>query len=135
MIVNINARISPKFSVFGFYNLSFANTDGAGGTVSNSYNLSQDYGRAGFVSRHMVFLMGNYTGPWKIRFNPFLVAHSGRPYNVVSGRDLTGDNFINDRPAYADSSLCDPIRTTGNTCRPRNTAASIATCQARIYSA
>ena len=108
MIVNVNARISPKFSVFGFYNLSFANSDGAGGTASNSYNLSQDYGRAGFVSRNMVFLMGNYTGPWGIRFNPFLIAHSGRPYNIVSGLDLTGDNFLNDRPAYADPSMCDP---------------------------
>ncbi|HEX3890958.1 MAG TPA: TonB-dependent receptor [Terracidiphilus sp.] len=106
MILNVNARISPKFSVFGFYNLSFANTDGAGGEVSNSYNLSQDYGRAGFVSRHMVFLMGNYTAPWGLRLNPFIVARSGRPYNIVSGLDLTGDNFINDRPGIADSSMC-----------------------------
>ncbi|MFZ0747299.1 MAG: carboxypeptidase regulatory-like domain-containing protein, partial [Terracidiphilus sp.] len=113
MILNINARITPKLSVFGFYNLSFANTDGAGGTVSNSYNLSQDYGRAAFVSRNMVFLMGNYTGPWNIRFNPFLIARSGKPYNVVSGRDLTGDNFIDDRPAYADSSMCQAPADTG----------------------
>jgi hypothetical protein len=54
----------------------------------------------------MVFLMANYTGPWNIRFNPFLIARSGKPYNIVSGRDLTGDNFLNNRPAYADSSLC-----------------------------
>jgi hypothetical protein len=106
MIVNVNARLSPKFSVFGFYNLSFANTDGAGGEVSNSFDLHQDYGRAGFVSRHMVFLMGSYTGPWALRFNPFLVARTGRPYNIVSGADLTGDNFINDRPGLADSSQC-----------------------------
>ena len=106
MIVNVNARLSPKFSLFGFYNLSFANTDGAGGEVSNSYNLSQDYGRAGFVSRHMVFLMGNYSAPWNLRFNPFIVARSGRPYNIVTSEDLTGDNFINDRPGYADSSEC-----------------------------
>lgn len=108
MILNVNARISPKLSFFGFYNLSFANTDGAGGFASNSYNLSQDYGRATFVSRNMLFLMGNYTGPWALRFNPFLVARSGRPYNVVSGTDLTGDNFVNSRPSFADSSLCTP---------------------------
>ncbi len=106
LIVNINARISPKFSVFGFYNLSYANTDGAGGTVSNAYNLNQDYGRASFVSRNMVFLMGNYTGPWALRFNPFLIARSGRPYNVTVGTDLSGDNLLNDRPAIANSSDC-----------------------------
>ncbi len=106
MIANINARFTPNFNLFGFYNLSFANTDGAGGTASNSYNLRQDYGRAQFVSRNMVFLMGNYMGPWGLRFNPFIVARSGRPFNIVSSHDLTGDNFLNDRPAYAASSDC-----------------------------
>ena len=116
MILNVNSRISPKLGFFGFYNLSFANADvaGSGGfgggsasnNASNSYNLSQDYGRASFVSRNVVFLMGNYTGPWALRFNPFLIARSGHPYNILSGTDLTGDQFINNRPSYADASLC-----------------------------
>ena len=118
MILNVNARISPKFSLFGFYNLSFANTNasstaGAGGFgggglgyASNSYDLNQDYGRAAFVARNMVFMMGSYTAPWQIRINPFLIANAGRPYNVVSPLDLTGDNYMNGRPSYAASSLC-----------------------------
>jgi len=106
MIFNVNARISPKLSMFGFYNLSFANTNGAGGYASNSYNLDQDYGRAGFVARNMVFMMANYTAPWQIRVNPFLIANAGRPYNVVSPLDLTGDNYMNGRPSYADTSMC-----------------------------
>jgi hypothetical protein len=104
LIMNINARISPKFSVMGFYNLSYANADT--GTASNSYNLKQDYGRAGFVSRNMLFLMGNYTGPWGISFNPFLVAQSGKPFNITTNSDLTGDSFFNDRPSLAASSFC-----------------------------
>ncbi|HET7103991.1 MAG TPA: carboxypeptidase regulatory-like domain-containing protein [Terracidiphilus sp.] len=106
MIVNVNARLGPKFSMFGFYNFSDANSNGAGGTASNSYNLNQDYGRAGFVSRHMVFMMGNYVGPWGIRVNPFVIAHTGRPYNVVSSLDLTGDQYLNNRPSIVASSLC-----------------------------
>ncbi len=106
VILNVNARLSPRFGVFGFYNLSFADTNGAGGEASNSYDLNQDYGRAAFVNRQMVFLMGNYTGPWNIRFNPFLIAQSGKPYNIVASNDLTGDNFFNNRPAYAAPSLC-----------------------------
>ena len=102
LIMNINARFSPKFSVMGFYNLSFANADT--GTASNSYNLKQDYGRAGFVSRNMLFLMGNYTGPWGITFNPFLIAQSGKPFSITTNNDLTGDAFFNNRPAYASSS-------------------------------
>jgi hypothetical protein len=118
MILNVNARVSPKLGFFGFYNLAFANANvtGSGGfgggsvanEASNSYNLNQDYGPASFVSRNMLFLMGNYTGPWNFVFNPFLIVHSGRPYNIVSGTDLTGDNFVNDRPSYADASLCTP---------------------------
>jgi hypothetical protein len=101
LIANVNARFSPNFSVSGFYNLSFANGDT--GTASNSYNLKQDYGRASFVRRNQVFLMGNYTGPWAITFNPMMVAQSGRHFNITTENDLTGDNFFNDRPSYAAS--------------------------------
>jgi hypothetical protein len=101
LIVNINARLRPNFSVMGFYNLTSANSDT--GTASNSYNLSQDYGRAPFAARQMIFLMGNYTAPWGISFNPFLVAQAGRPYNVSTPYDLSGDSFFNNRPSYATS--------------------------------
>ncbi len=107
IIVNMNARIKPNFSVFGFYNWTRVRSDGgAGSTASNSYNLSQDYGRASFASTNMVFMMANYTAPYGIRVNPFLIAQSGKPYNIVTSNDLTGDNFFNNRPALADNSLC-----------------------------
>jgi hypothetical protein len=107
IIVNVRAQFSPRFSLMGFYNWTDANSDGgAGSNPSNSYNLSQDYGRASFVRPQMVFLMGNYTGPWGITLNPFLVAQSGRPFTVTTENDLTGDNFLNDRPSFAASSEC-----------------------------
>ncbi|MGB6975099.1 MAG: carboxypeptidase regulatory-like domain-containing protein [Terracidiphilus sp.] len=106
IIVNFNAVLSPKFHLFGFYGYSDANSNGAGGTASNSYDLDQDYGRAAFVRRNMLFVMGDYTGPLAVQLNPFVIAHSGGPYNIVSSQDLTGDHYLNDRPAYADSSLC-----------------------------
>jgi hypothetical protein len=107
IILNMNARISPNLSIFGFYNWTNAKTDGSGGSnPSNSYNLSQDYGRAAFASTNMVFMMANYTGPWAIRFNPFLIAQSGKPYNITTANDLTGDNYFNDRPGVATSAQC-----------------------------
>ena len=99
IIANINAHFTPNLSVMGFYNFTVANADT--GTASNSYNLSQDYGRASFASRNMLFLMGTYTGPWAITVNPFLIAQAGRPFNIVTGYDLTGDNFFNNRPSLA----------------------------------
>jgi hypothetical protein len=104
VIVNINAHFTPKFSVMGFYNMTYANADT--GTASNSYNLSQDYGRASFASRNMVFLMGSYTAPWGITFNPFLIAQSGKPFNIVTNNNLTGDGFFNNRPSLAANSFC-----------------------------
>ncbi len=104
LIVNMNARFTPTLSLSGFYTASWANSDGGGGSnPSNSYNLRQDYGRAGFVRPQWLFLMGSYTGPWQITFNPFLIAQAGTPYSVTSPYDLTGDNFFNDRPSYAGS--------------------------------
>ncbi len=101
LIVNVNAHLTRKFSIFGFYNLTAANSDGgAGSEASNSYDLKQDYGRASFVAHNMVFLMGDYQGPWGLRLNPFLIAESGKPFNLITPYDLTGDNFFNDRPAY-----------------------------------
>ena len=78
-------------------------SNGLGGCVSNSYNLLQDYGPSPFVRRNMIFAMANYSGKWGISYNPFLVIQSGRPYNVTCNNDLTGDNFFNNRPAYASS--------------------------------
>lgn len=105
IILNVNGQITRKFGMSGFFNWTEAHSDGGGGSnPSNSYNLSQDYGRASFVRPRFMFLMGNYNAPWGLSLNPFLVSEAGRPYNITSSLDLTGDNFFNDRPTYAGSS-------------------------------
>jgi len=107
LITSVNAQLSKKLSMVGFYTLAWADSNDAGGNASNAYDLDRDYGRAGFVSRNMIFAMANYTGPWGIRFNPFLMAQSGRPYNITLAADpLNG--FGNQRPAQVDPSACTP---------------------------
>ena len=104
-MLNVNSQISRRMSISGFYNYTNAKSNGGGGSnPSNSWNLSQDYGRAGFVRPQVLFLMSNYNGPWGIVFNPFLYVQAGRPYNITTTTDLTGDNFFNSRPTYASSS-------------------------------
>lgn len=102
--MNINARLTPKLGLSGFYNYTSVHSNT--GTASNLYNLMQDYRRASFASPNMVFLMGNYTGPLNITFNLFLIAQSRRPYNFVTPNDLTGDNFFNNRPSLVAASNC-----------------------------
>lgn len=104
LVMHVNARITPTFSLMGFYTFNTANGDT--GTASNSYNLLQDYGRSSFVRRNMVFVMGNYAGKWGITYNPFLIAQAGRPFDITTDTDLTGDNFFNNRPALAANSSC-----------------------------
>ena len=39
--------------------------------------------------------------PLGLRFSPFIVAATGRPFDITIGRDLNGDSLFNDRPAIA----------------------------------
>jgi hypothetical protein len=102
LIASVNSRVTKNLSLTGFYTHAIANSNsaGMGGNASDAYNLDQDYGRAAFVSPNMLFAMGNYNGPWKIRFSPFMIAQSGKPYNVTLPTDPL-NNFFNQRPAYA----------------------------------
>ena len=99
----MNARLTRNLSLVGFYTLGYADSNGgAGSNASNYYDLSQDYGPATFNSRHQLFSMANYQGPWGLRFNPFLIAQSGKPFNIVLPTDPL-NNFNNQRPTYASS--------------------------------
>jgi uncharacterized membrane protein YgcG len=103
-IVNFNNRLSRAFSLFGNYVLNFANgdTDGANTFPANQYDLSSEYGRSSIDVRHRFTLGGAINAlPWGIRLNPFLIATSGRPFNITLGRDLNGDTLFTERPALA----------------------------------
>jgi hypothetical protein len=102
-LANFNARISAKYSLFGFYMLNRArsNTDGAGSFPANQYDLTSEYGRAGFDIRQRFFMGGMIALPLGVRISPFLQVSSGMPFNVILGKDLNGDSLFNDRPAFA----------------------------------
>jgi len=104
LILNVNAKLTPNLSVMGFYNYTSAHANT--GTAPDSHDLKQGYGRASFSPSNMLFMMASYQAPWGVRLNPFLIAEAGRPYNIVTNNDLTGDNFFNSRPSLADASLC-----------------------------
>jgi hypothetical protein len=105
VITSVNSKLSKNLNLVGFYTLQWANTNGAGGSASNGYNLDEDYGRASFASRNSIFAMANYQGPWGIRFNPFLIAQAGRPFNITLASDPL-NNFYNQRPGVATSADC-----------------------------
>jgi hypothetical protein len=104
IIASFRAKAGRNLALSGFYTYSTATSNGAGTVgnnyASNAYNLDQDYGRAGFVLQHVAFFTANYNGPWGLTFNPFLIAQSGRPFNITLATDPL-NNLFNQRPTYA----------------------------------
>jgi Carboxypeptidase regulatory-like domain len=109
LIANFNIRMGAALSLFGFYTLSYANTNAGGSQGAsfpmNQYDLSQSYGPAAWATRNRFFVGGSVKMPYGFSFSPFMVINSGRPYNISLGEDLNGDSIFNDRPGLA-TTLC-----------------------------
>jgi len=116
MIANFNIRAS-KLSLFGFYTLSYvdSNTAGGGSFPMNQYNLEEDYGRAAYDVRNRLFVGGSWNLPRGIQLSPFIVVNSAPPFNITLGSDLGGDylpnSILNARPAFATSSSTHVVNT------------------------
>lgn len=110
MIANFNFQTS-KFSIMGFYTLSYADTNTNGGFPSNQYDVEEDYGRAPYDVRNRLFLSGSWNLPHGFQLFPFVVASSAAPFNITLGQDLNGDSIYNDRPAFATSATINPVST------------------------
>ena len=102
-IVNVQNRFSRNSTIGAYYVLGRANSDTDGATTfpANSFNLSGEYGRSSLDVRHRFVLFGNFRAPWGICVSPLVLATSGRPFNIIIGRDLNGDTVFTDRPAFA----------------------------------
>ncbi|MBA3320648.1 MAG: hypothetical protein H0T45_04270, partial [Pyrinomonadaceae bacterium] len=137
LIFGVQNRLNRNFTIFGRYSFNNArsDTDGANSFPVNQYDVSTEYGRAGgnsFIGvRHRFTLAGTINAPWGVRLNPFVIASSGQPFNITTGRDTNGDTLFNDRPAFATDpskpgvvttpfGAFDPNPTTGQALIPRN---------------
>lgn len=102
-ILNFRTTVSQKISLFGNYRLGFAksDTDGAGSFPAYSYDLSDEYGSSSLDIRHNFVIGGSISAPWKVRLSPFVIANSGRPFNITSGVDTNGDTLFTERPTFA----------------------------------
>ena len=88
-----------KLFVFGFYALSYGRTD-AEGQAADPYNLRQEWGPSSFGDvRHRMVVGTSLPLPWKISVSPFIMASSGAPYNITTGRDTNGDSITTERPS------------------------------------
>ncbi len=106
LFVGFNTRLSRMFQLNGNYSLSKTtnDTDGQGGQLfpMNSYDTSGEFGRSSFDIRHRFTVFGTVNLPWwKVVLNPFVVANSGPPFNIITGQDLNLDRQTTERPSFA----------------------------------
>jgi carboxypeptidase family protein len=104
--IGFNSRFSRMFQFNGNYSISKTtnDTDGQGSTLfpMNSYDTSGEFGRGSFDIRHRFTLFGTVNLPWwKVVLNPFVVANTGPPFNIITGQDLNLDRQVNERPSFA----------------------------------
>jgi len=104
--VGFNSRFNRMFQFNGNYSFSRTtnDTDGQGGSLfpPNSYDMTGEYGRGSFDIRHRFTILGTVNLPWwKLVLNPFVVANSGPPFNIITGQDLNLDRQANERPSFA----------------------------------
>ncbi len=104
LMINFNTRFNPRVMLFGFYMLGRANgdTDNVGSFPANTYDLSTEYGRTSFDVRQRFLIGGMLRPKWgKISLAPFIMASTGAPFNITTGRDANGDTVFSHRPSLA----------------------------------
>lgn len=122
-ILNFRTLLNQKVTLFGNYRLGFANsdTDGAGSFPAYSYDFSGEYGNSSLDIRHNFTIGGSISMPWKVRLSPFIIANSGRPFNITTGTDSNGDTLFTERPTFAAlAARCASLGITGSFCETGN---------------
>jgi hypothetical protein len=131
--VNINGTLKKKLQFWGGYNLNKgrATDSGQSGSPFDAYDFSHEYARGNFSSLSFMYGGGSYSGPHNINLNMFMIANSGYPFNITTGRDTNGDTYFSERPAFATDlnepgvivtplGAFDPTPSAGQTIIPRN---------------
>jgi hypothetical protein len=103
LILSLRNPVSSKMSIIVTYLLNKArsDTDGPDTFPVNSYDLRGEYGRSALDVRHRLSLTGVFSLKYGFSLNPFILAASGRPFNITTGRDDNGDTQFTERPSFA----------------------------------
>jgi carboxypeptidase family protein len=103
LIIGVNNFVGRRLNLFVNYILNQArsDTDGAETFPENTYDLRGEFGRSRLDVRHRFILGGALNAPWGVSLSPLVVARSGTPFNITTGRDTNGDTQFTERPAFA----------------------------------
>ena len=119
--LGLRRQVSRGLTLFANFGLGrgMADTECAFGALAacfpaNSYDLHGEYARASFIPKRNFVFGSNVTIPkLKLALNAFVYTASGRPFDIVTGRDTNGDGLFTERPALAtaNTAAADLVRT------------------------
>ncbi len=111
---NTQLRVTKSIFLFATYILQrqAGETSGPNSFPSNEYDLRADYGRDAGIYKQFLNSALNWKLPRNASVTVFFNAHSGAPFDLVTGTDGNGDTIFNDRPSFAtDLSRASVVRT------------------------
>jgi hypothetical protein len=78
-----------------------SDTDGRTTVAADPFRLDEELGPAAADRTHTATIGANMTLPAQVMVSPYLIAASGRVFNITTGFDNNGDGLFADRPALA----------------------------------
>ncbi|HEX6188859.1 MAG TPA: TonB-dependent receptor [Pyrinomonadaceae bacterium] len=101
--VSANGKIAGKIDFWSNYSLNYSrgNDWGTTGSPFDAYDYSNEWARANFDVRHWFSTGASYQSKSGFSVNTFIIANSGPPFNITTGRDTNGDTSFSERPAFA----------------------------------
>lgn len=100
LYIGVNQNSLKLFSInAGYLNFDFkTDADADFALPQSSYDLTGEWARPFWQSRHVLFVSASTVLPGNVRLFASFNANSGRPFNITTGRDGNGDGNFNDRP-------------------------------------
>ena len=101
--VSANGKLAGKIDFWTNYSLNYSrgNDWGTTGSPFDAYDYSNEWARANFDTRHWFSAGASYQTKSGFSVNTFIIANSGPPFNITTGRDTNGDTSFSERPAFA----------------------------------
>lgn len=101
--VDLSNQLNKRVKLTADYVLNKANsnTDGTKNPAADPESLVGEFGRSDLDIRNNFTLTGSLDAIWGLRFSPFVVASSNRPFNIISGNYKDPDIPLTQRPVLA----------------------------------
>jgi hypothetical protein len=103
LLIALRGDFTSRFSTYANYTLGRmqSDTDGSHSAPASSYDLAAEFGAAAGDRRHQFVSGATLQFPSGIFLSPYFAIATGRPFNIITGRDNNNDTLFTDRPAFA----------------------------------